>query len=87
MLYTILVEILVYCTKRMFKHSFVVVKMFSYQNLIFVPALVCCVCLQAQADTIQQAFDKAGGEGIVPPPFDSAVADVDVDLNATLVSR
>ena len=47
--------------------------------------LACCL-VQAQADAIQQAFDKAGGEGIVPPPFDPAVSDVDVDLSSAMVS-
>ena len=36
---------------------------------------------------VQQAFDKAGGEGMIPPQFDPDIGDVTIDFTTVLEER
>ena len=40
--------------------------------------------VQVQADVIQQAFDKVGGEGVIPPHFDPEIGDITIDFSTLL---
>lgn len=40
-----------------------------------------------QADTIQQAFDKVGGEGVIPAHFDPEIGDIVIDFSTVLDDR
>lgn len=40
-----------------------------------------------QADTIQQAFDKVGGEGVIPAHFDPEIGDIAIDFSTVLDDR
>jgi len=43
--------------------------------------------LQAQANVIQQAFDKVGGEGVIPQQFNPDIGDVTIDFTTVLEDR
>jgi len=43
-----------------------------------------CTFHQVQVDTIQQAFDKVGGEGVIPQHFDPEIGDVTIDFSTVL---
>ena len=40
----------------------------------------CLFPCQAQAELLKQAFEKIGGEGVIPPLFDSSIGDIDLSF-------
>lgn len=45
---------------------------------------MCRIIAQVQADTIQQAFNKMGGEGAIPAHFDPEIGDITIDFSTVL---
>ena len=46
--------------------------------------LVVCFIVQVQADVIQQAFNRVGGEGVIPAHFDPEIGDIAIDFGTVL---
>ena len=86
--HTYIVRTHMYSCRR--KHSWMHTQTHAHICISVLLSYVCsikCFLVQVQADVVQQAFDKVGGEGIIPTHFDPEIGEISIDFSTLLEEK